>query len=194
METPVRMLDQVKRCHFQPSAPEAWGTLGLSSTCFVAIRMTPMPVPGAPHDVLEIGEAWLPVELKLDLVRAGDEDGWIARTALAFDGRNGMSRHAPGDFEHLAHAETTSVPQVINELFVPRERIKGKLMRRSQVDHMDVVSYAGAVGGWVVGSVDLDLLALAQGYLQNQRDQMGFGLMRFTAFGSRTRSKGGLRT
>jgi len=153
-----------------------------------------MPVPGAPHDVLEIGEAWLPVELKLDLVRAGDEDGWIARTALAFDGRNGMSRHAPGDFEHLAHAETTSVPQVINELFVPRERIKGKLMRRSQVDHMDVVSYAGAVGGWVVGSVDLDLLALAQGYLQNQRDQMGFGLMRFTAFGSRTRSKGGLRT
>jgi hypothetical protein len=28
--------------------------------------------------VLEIGEAWLPVELKLDLVGAGDEDVQIA--------------------------------------------------------------------------------------------------------------------
>jgi hypothetical protein len=40
-----------------------------------------MPVPGAPHDGPEIGEAWLPVGLKLGLVRAGDEDVQIAPSA-----------------------------------------------------------------------------------------------------------------
>ena len=52
-------------------------------------------------------------------------------------------------------------------------------MRLRQIAHMDVVADTGAVGRWVVRAEHRDLAALSVCDLQDQRNEVGFGEMRF---------------
>ena len=50
-------------------------------------------------------------------------------------------------------------------------------MGGGQVVDVDVIADAGAVGRGVVGAEDVDRLALAESDLQDQRDEMRFGVV-----------------
>src|SRR2546426_4596172 len=188
----MRMLDEIQGRHFQPFIQELSrimeSPIKLSSALLIAIRMIPMPVPGAQHDAFQIGVARLPTEFTLNLGRTRNEDGRIAQTTRTFSRGNGMASHLAGNFDDVADTEAAPVSQVIDKLAAARERIQGQQVRSSQVHHMDIVADASPVGSRIVSAVDGDLLTLTQGYLQNQRDQMGLRLMGFPAIGSRAGS------
>ena len=50
-------------------------------------------------------------------------------------------------------------------------------MGLGEIEHMDVIPNAGAVCGVVIITKDRDALPLTRCYLQDQRDQMSFGVM-----------------
>ena len=63
-------------------------------------------------------------------------------------------------------------------------------MRLSQIIDMNVVANASAVRRWIIGAEDLQLRALSCRGSQRQRNQMGFGIVRFTDFAALIRPCG----
>src|SRR5207245_8952883 len=92
------------------------------------------------------------------------------------------------NFYDSASTEARPVACPIDKSPAPRDAIQAQQVRSSQVDHMDIVAEASPFGSRIVSAVNGDLLTLTQGYLQNQRDQMGLRLMGFPAIGSRAGS------
>src|SRR2546423_1421501 len=63
-------------------------------------------------------------------------------------------------------------------------------MRLGEVEYVDVVSDTGAVGSVVIRAKDVDGFPLSLGHLQEDRNQVGFGVMAFTDTAFRVRSRG----
>ena len=144
-----------------------------------------MPSPCGANDVVELGVARLPTQLLDCLFGTGDEDSRIAGAAWVEFGWNGVACDAAGRFNDFANAESMPVAEVVDEASVRGdigvERFEGEEVGVGEVGDVDVIADAGAVGGGVVVAVDADRLAATQGDIQDERDEVGFGLVIFAA-------------
>src|SRR5208282_2355872 len=93
----------------------------------VSVGMVAMPLPRACDNRFQIREPRLPAQLASNFFRAGNQHRRIACAARGFDRWNLMSGNLPRYFDDLAHTETLSVTQVIDE----RGRILGRLCQRT---------------------------------------------------------------
>ncbi len=119
----------------------------------------------------------------LSLFGACDEAGGVAG-ATRFDfGGDGVAGDAAGGFDDFFDGEAGAVAEIEDELVVLVEGVEGEQVGVGEIGYVDVVADAGAVGGGVVFAVDEDLFAAAEGYIEDERDDVGFGLVGFAAIG-----------
>src|SRR5437868_15167161 len=98
-----------------------------------------------------------------------------------------MSAYFAGDIHHVANTEATTVADVVDELVMLIQRLECQQMRSGEVNHVDVVANASAVGRRVVRSKDGNVLSLAEGNFQHLRDEVRLGpvVLAELAFGTR---------
>ena len=102
-----------------------------------------------------------------------------------------MTGNAARLLDHLAYGKTLSAAEVEGGAFAAAQQVfERKNMRLRQIAHMDVVADTGAVGRWVVRAEHRDLAALSVCDLQDQRNKVGFGEMRFAERTVRMRAAG----
>ena len=116
-------------------------------------------------------ELWLPAEFGADFFRGGDEAWRVAGAAGFLDGFD----VAAGDFfaglDDFADGGAAAGAEVVEITLGGIEREDVGLR---EVEDVDVVADAGAVGGLVVGAVDFDMILLAEGDFEDVGDQVGF--------------------
>ena len=81
--------------------------------------------------------------------------------------------------DDFADAEAASVAEIVGELVLLAQRIEREHVRARQIADVDVIADAGSVGRFVVGAKNRDEFAFALRDLQNQRNQMRFGMVGF---------------
>src|ERR1017187_944617 len=148
-----------------------------------ALRLVALlvPEPGGAEDVIKLGVAGLPAQFANGFVRAGDENGGISgTTGMVFDG-DGMAGDPAGRFDDFANAEALAVAEVQDEAVVRFEPAQGQQMGVGQIGDMDVIADAGAVGGGIVVAIDADRLAASEGYIEDERNEVGFRFVGFAA-------------
>src|SRR3984885_15770696 len=84
-------------------------------------------------------------------------------------------------FDHFPHTESLPVPDVVVQAGARAERLQGQDVRIGQVADVNIVADAGAIRRRIVLAEDLDALSAPQGYVEDQRDEVRFRLMRLTA-------------
>ena len=78
-----------------------------------------------------------------------------------------MTRNSAASFDYLAHTRTATGAEVIK---CARWRRQCKNMRIRQIDDVDVIANAGAVGRIVIGPENFDMFLVSQRHFQNIRD------------------------
>ena len=137
-----------------------------------------MPLPGGGDDGAQVIVLGLPAQHLHRLLRGGDELGGIAGPAGRDLRGDGVAGDAPGHVDDLLHREAHAVAQVEDIVLATLEQIvQGQDVGLGQVGNMDVVPDAGAVGGGVVVPEDAHVVPLAVGYLEDNGDQMGLGVV-----------------
>src|SRR6185503_10043143 len=90
------------------------------------------------------------------------------------------------DLDHLTYGVPVAAAQVVDHLVTFLESLQRKQMRGYQVSDVDVIADAGSVRCWIIGTDNVDRLALSQWHTQHKRNEMRFRLMGFAAPGQRT--------
>src|ERR1019366_6511369 len=140
----------------------------------IAVGMALVPGPGGGDYVFELWVFGLPSKFIHGPVRRGYQPGRVPGPARLFDGRNRLARHLLARPDDLADRVTVAVAQVVEA--VPARR-QAEDVRLGQVEDVDVIADAGAVGRGVVGAVDFAMRLPAQGDLQHVRDEMRLDAM-----------------
>ena len=154
-----------------------------------------MPDPGGADDVVELGVTGLPTQVANGVFGAGDEDGGIAgATRVEFCG-NRMAGDAASRFDDFANTEPMAIAEVVDESAssgdIGFEGFESEQMSVGEIGDVDVIADAGAVGSRVVIAIDADGVAASEGDVENQRNQVRFGLVIFAsrdAFGALRRA------
>ncbi len=81
-----------------------------------------------------------------------------------------MPRHSAHRLDHLAHAETLAVTEVVDEAVFLLQRIENQQMSICQIAHVNVIADAGAVRCRIVVSENGELLPRAERHLKRQRN------------------------
>ena len=122
----------------------------------------------------------------MKLFLAGYQDGGIAGAA----GGNFARNFAAGDFfggiEDFEYGKAAAVAYVEGFAGNRFDRFEGAEVGIGDIEDVDVIADAGAVGGGVVRAENFDLRNNAQGSVENFRNEMGFDAMAFTALGGGT--------
>ena len=118
-----------------------------------------MPGPGGGDDVFELGVFRLPAQFADRLVRGGHQPGRVAGAARLLDGRNRLAGHLLAHLDDLAHGVAVAVAQVVEALPARRQ---AEDVRLGQVEDVDVIADAGAVGRRIIRAVNLAVRLLAQ--------------------------------
>src|SRR5262245_27543320 len=147
-----------------------------SSSPEVAGRKAGEPVPGGADDSVYAGELGAPAQLVLGQVGAGDQDRRVGGAARRFDGRDLTAGDAAGGRDDLAHGIAAAVAQVVDPAAAV-DRAEREDMRVGEVDDVNVVADASAVGGWIVGAVDLDPWPPPEAGLEDEWDQVALGVV-----------------
>ena len=144
-----------------------------------------MPGPGAGEDVVELRVFGPPAEVGLRLRGAGDKAGGVAGAAgFDLDG-DGVAGDAACGLDDLLHRKAGAVAEVVDHLFGLVERGECEDVGVGEVENVDVVANAGAVGSGVVVAEDEDLVTAAEGDVEYERDDVGLGLVSLAAVGQR---------
>jgi len=119
----------------------------------------------------------------MELFFTGDEDGGIAGAA----GREFASDFVAGDFfgsvEDFEDGKAAAVADVEGFAGDFFDRFEGAEVGIGDVQDVDVIADAGAVGGGIVRAEDFDLRNNAEGGVENFGDEVGFDAMGLAAFG-----------
>ncbi len=150
-----------------------------------------MKAPGIDQDIFEARMPGLPAQNLQGSGTPADQLGGISRAAR----RNAFGNRMPGDpargFDQLSHRVSATRTQIAGQALGSRlKACQGTQVGVRQVNDMDIVSNASAIGRWVVIAEDPDLLALAQGDLKHQGNQMGFGSVVFAQIALGRRASG----
>ena len=111
--------------------------------------------------------------------RIGDELGGIAGAARAEQLGNGVACDFSAGVDDLSHAVAAAGAEIEVQPFTRREFFERELMGLGQVVDVNIVADAGAVRSWIVVAEYRDLLPLAKGDLQHNRNQVRFGRVIF---------------
>jgi hypothetical protein len=144
-----------------------------------------VPDPGGSDDFVDLGVIGLPTQFCDGFFAAGDEECRVAGSAGAEFYRDGVSGNAADGVDNLFYGEAGSVAEVIDEPLlggaVGFESFEGEEMGVGQIADVDVVADAGAVVGGVVVAEDLDGGAAAEGYVEDERNEMRLGFVGFAS-------------
>jgi hypothetical protein len=135
--------------------------------------------PGVGDDDVEVPALRLPAEQLTGPIGGRDERGRIARAPLGVGCGDGVPRHASGGLDHLPDAETGAVAEVARQPVVDVERLQRQHVGVGEVGDVDVVADRRAVRCGVVGAEHRDRVAATGGDLQDQRDEVGLGVVTF---------------
>jgi hypothetical protein len=146
------------------------------------------PGPGGGDDFFKRGMLRFPAEDAVELVFAGDKDSRIAGTT----GRHFARNFAAGDFfsyvNDFENGEAATVANVEGFAGNGFDRLEGANVRVGDVENVDVIADAGAVGRWIVRAKNFDVGDDALRGIENFGDQVSFDAMMLTAFGRGARS------
>ena len=139
-----------------------------------------MPRPCRADDLLDIRVARLPAEDFLCLLARRDELGRVAGAACAHLDLDVLARGLFRGLDHLFDREALAVAEVEDvALAAPPQVLEREDVRIGEVDDVDVVAQARAVRRRIVVAKDGDVVALAKGHLEDQRDEVRLGMMVF---------------
>jgi len=117
------------------------------------------------------------------LFGAGYEAGGVAFAAGLDLYGDGVAGDAAGGFDDLLDGEAAAVAEVEDHPVARGEGVEGEDVGVGEVGYVDVVADAGAVGGGIVFAEDEDLFAAAEGNVEDEGDDVGFGLVGLAAVG-----------
>src|SRR5581483_5732533 len=138
-----------------------------------------VPVPGGGDDVFELGILGFPAEFADGFFGGGDKFGRVAGTAGFFNGGDFFAGDFFAGLDNLTHGIAIAVAEVVKSLFAGRE---GQDMGLGQINDVDIIPDAGAVGRGIIGAVNLALGGLAERDFEDVRDEVGFDAMMFAEF------------
>ncbi|MDB6065451.1 MAG: hypothetical protein JWR26_1659, partial [Pedosphaera sp.] len=119
-----------------------------------------VPVPGRGDDVFELGVLGFPAEFADGFGGGGDESGRVAGAAGFFDGGDLFAGNLFAGLDDLSDGVAIAIAEVVKALFAGGQ---GEHVGLGEVDDVDVIADAGAVGRGVVGAVDVAVGGLAEG-------------------------------
>ena len=135
-----------------------------------------MPLPGAFDDRFNRLKARRPSQFRVDFFRRGNQPCGIPRAAWLFDDADGPARDFLARRDDLPHACSAARAEVVFGGLRAPER---EHVRLREVEDVDVIPDAGAIGSGVVGAENGDILFLAEGDFQNVRDKVCFDAVIF---------------
>src|SRR5882672_4087828 len=143
----------------------------------VAVGVFLLPRPGRLNDFLERRMGGFPAERFLEFFLASDEHGGITRTTWAELAGNFAAGDALRRADHFENGEAAAVADV--------ERFAGNAVDRFEranvgirdVEDVDVIANASAVGGGIVRAENIDVRQIAGGGVQDARDEVRLDAM-----------------
>jgi len=124
-----------------------------------------------------------PAKHALKLVLAGDEDGGIAGATRRKFPWNFAAGDAFGGVEHLEDGEAAAIADIESFAGNVFDGFESADVRIGNVEDVNVIADAGAIGRRVIGAEDFELGNDSQGGIENERDEMCFDAMGFATFG-----------
>ena len=123
------------------------------------------------------------MEVAAHFITGGDEDGGVTGAA----GKDFVGDIAGGEVadgvDNLADGEALAGANVESVAGDASDVLQGEEMGFGDVEDMDVIANAGAVGSGIVVAKDFEVRGAALDGLQDARDEMGFGAASFSALG-----------
>lgn len=133
----------------------------------VSLRIVLLPVPGVAAHLVE-GARSRPAENSASFVGVGPELGQVAVAARAELVLHGNAVAALEGFDYLHHAVRSASAEVEDLRSLGLGGVfNGLDVTHGQIDHMDVVAAAGAVGRGIVVAEDSEMVATAHGHLSH---------------------------
>src|SRR5258708_8019866 len=124
----------------------------------------------------------LPAEDALELFLAGDQDGRVARTPRSELAGNFAPGDALGDSNHFENGEAAAVAHVESLAGNAVDLLKRANVGIGDVQHMNVIANASAIGSGIVRSEDIHVRDAAGSSIQNAGDEVSFHAMMLAAF------------
>ena len=135
----------------------------------VAVRMLHVPRPCAFHDGLDIFKAGNPAEFATDFIGGSDKARRIAGAAGFLNGFDIGSRDFFARLDHFTNGGSAAGAQIVEITFFG---LQSKNVSLGEVQYVDVVAYARAIGRGVVGAKNIHRLALAESDLEDVGDEV----------------------
>src|SRR5690348_16348597 len=139
-----------------------------------------MPSQRGADDRVQIRDAGAPPQQLDRETRIGDQYRRITGPLCGIAARDRFAAERLGSPDHFPHRMAASGAEVeCDAVPTGAEMCERAQMSLGEVLNMDVVADRRPVGGWIIGSVDVDLSLLAERRLQDERDEMRLGLVPF---------------
>src|ERR1035438_7920340 len=135
----------------------------------IAIGMALVPGPGGGHDVFELRVFGLPTQFMHRPVSGGHQPGRVTGPARLLDRRNRLAGYLLAGADDFPHRIAVAVAEVVE---AAPARGEAQEMRLRQVEDMNIIPDAGAIGRGIIRAEDLAVRLLSEGHLQDVRDEM----------------------
>src|ERR1035441_4715750 len=135
----------------------------------VAVGMALVPGPGGGHYVFELRILGLPTQFMHRPVRGGHQPGRVTGPAGLLDGWNGLTGYLLAGADDFPHRIAVAVAEVVEAAPAWGE---AEEMRLRQVEDVDVIANAGAVGRGIIRAVNFAVRLLSEGHLEHVGDEM----------------------
>src|ERR1035438_4785244 len=135
----------------------------------VAVGMALVPGPGGDYNVFELRIIGLPTQFMYRPVRGGHQSGRVAGPARLLDRRNRLADYLLAGADDFPHRIAVAVAEVVE---TAPARGEAEEMRLRQVEDVDVIADAGAIGRGIIRAVNFAVRLLSEGHLEHVRDEM----------------------
>lgn len=125
-----------------------------------------------------------PAEFAAGECAIADESGGIAGATRALLNGYGAAGHLFGGADDIANGESAFGSEVIcGARGAGEQSFEGEFVRLAEIDDVDVIAEAGAVGGGVISSLNGESRSGTSRGLEGQGDKMCFGKVPFSDAG-----------
>src|SRR5271170_2999724 len=138
-----------------------------------------VPAPGVGDDLFESRISRLPAQFAHCFFGRGHQFGSVPGSPWFFDGWYGPSDNLFTSINHLSHGIAVPIAEVVEAL---PARLQGENVGLRQINDMNVIANAGAVGRRIIDPKNLAVFGAAQRHLKNVGDEMGFDAMMLAKF------------
>lgn len=143
--------------------------------------MALLPIPRGRNNLIESRVLRRPAQLAANFLAARDEHGGVSGAAREEHVRNLAAGDAAGSFDDFENRVAAAVADVEGIAGKAVDLLESKHMGIGDVEDVDVVADAGAVGRGIVGAKDLDVRLAAEGHVEDAGNEVGLHAMGFAA-------------